>query len=385
MYENPWRTSLRNWRPLSGLTPNVGAVFLAALLLMNTALPLRTQNTSSEPLLLPKAREFYQPADYQVPALDKYIKSMTLASAKPKPNYTAVGGLLDKHHTASGPIAAANAASQAQPAWSRFTFWKAEPSITSRVCQLSLRDYDRELRTTIALIDAMHEDGLTSAERSFRNDCFSSLELPATMAAYDASIRKTLKSDVTTQKLMQTHFRDWLPRKNWITERIAKVEFMKRHDALQALADHIRKSYGLDPIAVHLVNLPQGIPLLGHYVPKYSSGKPAIIINAAQWAGLMDSPSKMLPVLLEETRHSIDHAAMQSLRSQKLSPADPQYFHAAIIAMNLQPAAYSRSNEVIGEKTTEEAEMDAIYSSQYVERTAKNFASVISSDLLTLQ
>ena len=367
--------------------PNFCAVILAALLMVYPEITARTIN-SNEPILRPESRSMYAPTTYRVPGMDKYLKQYgAKAVAGQAPVYIPVAAAFNGRRHSASAISASDAASTAEPAWSRFAFWQAQPGKNSRVCRLSLENYDRDVRDTVALIDALHKDGLTAAERSFRNDCFSSLQLPPAMAAYDATVRSELRDNPEVHAVMRAYFNDWLPRRNWITERVATEQFIKRADGAQKLANLIRKAYKLPAINVHLINLPRGIPLLGHYVPSYNDGKPAIIINGAEWANLLDKPEKLLPVLLEETRHSIDHAAMKRLRNQTLQPSDPQYFHAALIAMNLQPAGYARSNDgnAKDEADGDRKELDVLYRSQYVERTAKTFANKVSDELLALK
>jgi hypothetical protein len=272
-------------------------------------------------------------------------------------------------------LPAAAAAAFATPAWSRFGMWESEPTLTRHVCHVSKQNYGLELKRTIALLDAIHDDGLSRAEREFRTDCLASLEMPDAMAKHDAKIIKKILSSTDTKLLYKTSFSGWLGRKNWLTQTIATSEFRRREIAAQAMADTVRKAYGLEPIPVHFMNLPKKTNLIGHYVPRFD-GKPAIIINAAGWANVIDSPQTLLPVLLEETRHSIDHAAMSALKNGKLSPDDPNYYHAAMIAMNLQPAAYVRTGNG-GNRSA--------YENQYVERTAKAYAADLTQGLLEIR
>ncbi|GEM_PF-3117472 len=163
--------------------------------------------------------------------------------------------------------------------------------------------------------------------------------------------------------------KNWLAQEDYADERQAREQHRLKEDTLRLASDIVRKSFGLEPVPLSLYRFDAS---RDSQLGAYSVMKKKIEINYAWRHGVTDTLEAALSTVLEEAKHSVDHAFALMLENGEMGPSDIRANHAAARILNGKIYIDGSKSEHSRLGSNKERIFQA-YEEQYIERTAKKF------------
>ena len=223
----------------------------------------------------------------------------------------------------------------------------------------------------IALTDGKN---IRSAMRTFQNNFVASSHY----RNYESTLLEGALKKIVQNPRFKSNLAQWKPQSDYKNRDDAIEQYKIRQESMQLIADELRSAFGFKPIPVELVVVPDHFPIGGFHSPEL--GK--IVINYNSEGDRTHSLAKVLPLLFEEVKHSIDRDMMWALINGDMKSSDIRAEHATAVLANKENYIGQLPFSLLHPYDTILSYLD--YHDQYIEESAKAFAEYAAKRLNNL-
>jgi len=286
--------------------------------------------------------------------------------------------LISKTHSFARPLA------DNHPLLSEFDYdypnvmQKRAHEAIDRGFQFPAQDQDRKqgLKDVFHVVEGLQYINRNKDELNFINDLLANYKPDKAFEDWQDALIKECIASLRADPYVARNISAWVKPTQYESLQHAGEQYILRAELCQYLSDNIRKKFGLEPIPVHILPLPDNLYFGGFY----HSDDDYIVINYSDKFDVVDRPNiSFFETIFEEIKHSVDAGLAEQCMKQEMAPDDVRYEHAAMIWLN--GAHYCAvKTHMIGPVSVWQSGVPEYYS-QYLEDNAKEFAKEMSQGI----